>query len=167
MARQAKYGPYNYERILGMRNYNFAANVDEFVRATDKRMRALVLQSTEDLINQAQTPVAKGGKMRVDTGFLRASGQMSLTGMPSGPSRGEVDEDGNKKKYSAKQFSATATLANFQLGETIYFGWTAEYAKYREAFDGFLFSALQNWQSIVNKVAADIKRRSPANKATK
>jgi hypothetical protein len=159
MARQAKYGPYNYERTLGTRNYHFTADVDAFVQGTRKRMRALVLQSTEDLINQAQTPVAKGGKMRVDTGFLRASGQISLTGMPAGSTRGE---DG--KRYRAKNINATADLAGFTLGETIYFGWTAEYAKYREAYDGFLFSAIQNWQTIVNKVAEDIKRRSPANR---
>ena len=165
MARQAKYGPYNYERILGTRNYHFSADVDAFVQQTNKRMRALVLQSTEDLINQAQTPVAKGGKMRVDTGFLRASGQVSLTGMPSGPTRGDTNKDGSKRKYRVSDFSASAKLTGFQLGETIFFGWTAEYAKYREAYDGFLYSAIQNWQSIVNRVAEQIKQRSPANKA--
>ena len=36
-----------------------------------------------------QGPVAaagEGGRMRVDTGFLRASGQLSFNGMPTGPS---------------------------------------------------------------------------------
>ena len=162
MARKAKYGPYNYERKLGSRNYNFSATVEGFVTETEKRMTALAKQSTTNLINEVQTPTAKGGKMRVDTGFLRASGQMSLTGVPSGPVRGDPD-----KKYSWDSANAIADFANFALGQTIYFGWTANYAKYREAYDGFLISGIQNWQLIVNKVVAQIVARSPANKGNK
>lgn len=158
MARQSKYGPYNYERTLGTRNYNFSATVTSFVAETRKRMRALALQSTQELIEQVQTPVAKGGKMRVDTGFLRASGQISFTGIPSGPTVGDKD-----KKYKTKAI-ATVDYANWDIGETIYFGWTANYAKYREAYDGFLIAGVQNWQSIVNSVCARIKDRSPAGK---
>lgn len=146
-----------YKETLASRNYNLSATVNSFVAETQLRMTALAMQATQDLIEQVQTPVAKGGKMRVDTGFLRASGQMSLTGMPSGPARGDAD-----KTYSS-DFSI-ADLAGFQLGQTIYFGWTAEYAKYREAYDGFLISGIQNWQAIVNNVCAQIVARSPANK---
>lgn len=160
MARQGKYGPYNYERILGGRDYHFSATVDAFVAETRKRLSALGKQSVIELINQVQKPVAKGGKMRVDTGFLRASGKLSLTGMPTGPERGDKD-----KKYSTPTV-AVVDLAGWQPGQTIYFGWTAHYAKYREAYDGFLISGIQNWQAIVNSVAARIKARSPASKGT-
>lgn len=139
-------------------NYNLSATVDAFVAETTKRLRALALQASEDLINEVQTPVAKGGKMRVDTGFLRASGQVSLTGMPSGPTRGDKD-----KQYGTPP-DASVTLAGFTVGQTIYFGWTAHYAKYREAYDGFLISGIQNWQTIVNRVCEQIKARSPANR---
>lgn len=159
MARQAHYGPYNYERTLGTRNYTFAADVDAFVKETKKRMRALALQASQDLIEEIQTPTGKGGNMHLDTGFLRASGQVSLTGVPTGPSRGDP-----KQKYDWDSSSALATLAGFEIGQTIYFGWSANYAKYREAYDGFLISGIQNWQSIVNRVAAQIKAQSPANK---
>lgn len=154
-----KYGPFNYERILGTRDYTFSAQVEGFVTETEKRMVALAKQSTTDLINQVQTPVGKGGRMRVDTGFLRASGQMSLTGLPSGPVRGDPD-----KKYTWNKATAVADFANFALGSTIYFGWTANYAKYREAYDGFLITGIQNWQTIVNNVVAQIVARSPANR---
>lgn len=159
MPRQAHYGPYNYERTLGTRDYTFAADVDAFVKETKLRMRALVLQSTEDLIEEIQTVTGKGGKMRLDTGFLRASGQVSLTGVPIGPSRGDPSQ-----KYDWDSSSALVTLAGFDLGQTIFFGWTANYAKYREAYDGFLISGVQNWQTIVNRVAAQIKAQSPANR---
>lgn len=160
MARQAKYGPYNYERILGSRDYTFSAQVDAFVAETTKRITALGKQSVVELIEEVQTPRAKGGKMRVDTGFLRASGQLSLTGMPTGPERGDLD-----KKYTTAPIGLV-DLAGWRPGQTIWFGWTAHYAKYREAYDGFLISGIQNWQAIVNRVAAQIKARSPANKGT-
>lgn len=166
----AKYGPFNYERTLGSRNYNFSATVEGFVTETQKRMRALAMQATQELIEEVQTPTGKGGKMRVDTGFLRASGQMSLTGMPSGPVRGKARDKDDKSQdplYGWNNANAIADFANFTLGQTIYFGWTANYAKYREAYDGFLISGIQNWQTIVNRVCAQIVARSPANKGTK
>ncbi len=84
--------------------------------------------------------------MRVDTGFLRASGQASLTGLPSGPS---------DKSEAPGQFDYTFVLAQARLGGTIWFGWTANYAIYREFQDGFMRSAAQNWQDIVAQVARE------------
>lgn len=150
----ATYGPHKYQFILGKRDYNLSATVDKFVKETKERLTAVVRQSVQDLVNEAQTPVAKGGKMPVDTGFLRASGQMSLTGMPSGPVRGE---DGQSYDYNPA--ATLKVLGEFKDGDTIFFGWTADYAKYREAYDGFLISAVQNWQTIVNKNAAALRKR--------
>jgi hypothetical protein len=125
------------------------------------------LQSTQELINEVQKPVGKGGKMRVDTGFLRASGQMSLTGMPTGPVRGRKrtpEEAKDKVIYETKPAAVVKLGNEFQLGNSIFFGWVANYAKYREAYDGFLISGIQNWQSIVDRVTARIKARSPGNR---
>lgn len=134
---------------------SFTAQVDDFVLKTEKRMVALVRQSVQEVVDIAQTPVAKGGNMRVDTGFLRASGQMSLTGMPGGPGRGDKG-----KPYNWSASSVELTLANVKVGNTIFFGWSANYAKYREAYDGFLEGAVQKWPAIVTKVCAEIKARS-------
>lgn len=135
---------------------NFQAQVAAFVLKSDARLTAVVRESTKRLVDEAQTPVGKGGKMRVDTGFLRASGQMSLTGLPTGPVRGE-----NKapNSYTTSDATIITSLAGFKLGNSIYFGWTANYAKYREAYDGFLSSAVANWQQIVDRVCADLKSR--------
>lgn len=158
MARQTKYGPYNYERKFAGRDYNFSATVDAFVQETQKRLRAVFIASTVDLIEEVQTPVAKGGKMRVDTGFLRASGQYSFSGLPTGPARGDPD-----KKYKYNPIGQV-DLVDLEIGQTIWFGWTANYARIREAYDGFLISGIQNWQSIVNRRCEQIKQRSPANR---
>lgn len=124
---------------------NFEAQVSDIVRRSNIKLDAVIKGSLQDLVIEANTPVAKGGKMRVDTGFLRASGHMSLTGMPSGPSRGD-----DKETYAPSDSNVALTLAGVEAGQTVYFGWTAAYAAARESKDGFLESALQNWQKIVD-----------------
>lgn len=135
-----------------------SADIDAIILTTNKRLLAVMRQSISDVINEAQLATKKGGKMRVDTGFLRASGQASLSGMPQGPGRGEPG-----KEYPYDQRTSTggvgatisgteniiATLGNLQIGHVFYFGWTANYARYRELYDGFLESALRNWGRIV------------------
>lgn len=144
-------------RYVGRRrNYsNLAADIEDFVEVCDKRMVALMRQSLSDVIDNAQLAAGKGGRMRVNTGFLRASGQASLTGMPTGPIRGELTEPGAYR--SVDKYSDTVKVAlligehsgGMKLGDTFYFGWTAAYAQYRELFDGFLEGALQHWHRIV------------------
>lgn len=135
---------------------SFEAQVNRLVRKTKRNMSALVRASVQDVVDMAQTPVAKGGRMRIDTGFLRLSGKMSLTGMPTGPVRGEKGGS-----YSSGDSNATvvASLGAWQIGVTIYFGWTAEYARYRELYDGFLATALQEWPRIVDRNINKINKR--------
>lgn len=157
----ARYGPHRYEYELGKRNYNVETQVTDFVAETKRRISAVVKMSVQEVFNTASTPTAKGGKMRVDTGFLRASGKISLTGMPSGPGRGERKEPNS---YSFDEDTAVAALTGHKTGQSIFVGWHANYAKYREAYDGFLFSALQNWQKIVDKYCNELMKRKGAPK---
>lgn len=145
-----------------MANQSFQAQVDTIIVNSEHRMNLVMQQSLLNAINQMQTPTAKGGKMRVDTGFLRASGQSSLNGMPTGPSR--KPEDAKKHEFDDGERSypqTEVTIGQLTFGSTFFFGWTASYAKYREAYDGFMASVLQNWQQIVNNVVEEAKRRFP------
>jgi hypothetical protein len=135
----------------------FVAQVDEFIAKTDKRMTALMRESLQRTVDDAQLPVAKGGRMRIDTGFLRASGQGSLSGMPTGPVRGESDVKGFYDSGGATP--VVVELSQMKLGAPFFFGWTANYARYREAYDGFLEGAVQKWQQTVNAVTEEIKAR--------
>lgn len=168
MARRRSYGPRNYsnlggyEQKLGSRDYRLSATVTEFVADSQKRLDVLVLQSAEDLINEVKRDTSEGGKMRVDTGFLVSSGQVSLDGMPSGPGEGikrTADQPQGTRLYAKPGAAAIASLKGFKLGRAIYFGWTANYAKYREAYDGFLISGIQNWQTIVSRNCEAIRKR--------
>jgi len=137
---------------------NFQAQVDAIILKTDKRMLALQREAIQRTVDIAQTPVAKGGRMRVDTGFLRASGQGSLTGMPTGPMRGDPNATPGQYDNGSKS-SVVLVLAQMQLGAIFFFGWTANYAKYREVKDGFLEAAAQRWPQTVREVIAEIKAR--------
>lgn len=132
----------------------FTAQVEDIVAGNNERLTALMRQSIQDVVNDMQTPVGKGGKMRVDTGFLRASGQASLNGMPTGPSRGDAGG-----KYTYDDGSVIVTIGQLKLGSILWFGWTANYAKYREAYDGFLESALQKWPQIVKRNTELIRQK--------
>jgi len=143
------------------RNYgNFSADIEDIVTVNEKRMTALMRQSLQDVINNASQSTAKGGRMRVDTGFLRGSGKASLTGMPSGPTRGEKTEPGAYGGADAAlDTSVASAIENLEMGNTFYFGWTANYAKYREVFDGFLEGALMQWGRIVAFNTDTIRQR--------
>lgn len=141
---------------------SFSAQVSAWVRATKARQTAVLRDSTQRLIEQAQTvgPSVKnpfggaGGKMPIATGFLRASMAVSFDGMPSGPGRG--DPSGS---YSADESQVTLKLAGVEIGKTIYAGWTANYAVFVEEKYGFMRSAAQNWQAIVDDAAREAQAR--------
>lgn len=141
-----------------------SAPVDDWVQATKKRMIAVRNASIEKVVNAAQLPTGKGGRMRVDTGFLRASGQMTLNGFPTGPIRG--DDDATKYFYDdgerpgSEVTPVALILARASLGTDIYFGWTANYARYRESQDGFLRLAAQRWPDFVAESTKTAKSRS-------
>jgi len=143
---------------------NFAAQIDDWVRKTQARTKAVLQESTSRLIEEAQTvgPSVKnpsngaGGKMPDDTGFLRASMAISFDGMPAGPSRGDA-----KQAYAYDDNQVTLKLAGVEVGKTIYAGWTAEYAPYAEERYGFCRSAAMNWQSIVSQTIDDAKAKYP------
>lgn len=138
---------------------NFVATVDDFIRKSNARMLAVAQTAIQSVIDDAQTPVAKGGRMRIDTGFLRASGQASLNGFPTGPDIKPPNAGPNTFAYQDQ--SATLVLAQMGLGDSFFWGWTANYAKYREAHDAFLDLAVQRWQEYVNAAVAEAKRRIP------
>lgn len=134
----------------------FSATLDEWARKSKNRMNAINRQSIQDVIDDAQTPLAKGGRMHVDTGFLRASGSASNTGMPSGPVRG----DSNVPNYYSPDSGAVETvIAKTEIGTPFFFGWTAAYARIREQKDAFLRLAAQKWPTFVRQNVQKAKER--------
>lgn len=130
-----------------------SADIEDFVVKSNDRLLAVMRGSLRDVVEDMQTPTGKGGRMRVDTGFLRASGRASLEGFPTG--NGVQPANAPTGQYTGiyddwTGDSVNAVLLNMELGDTFFWGWVARYAPVREIYDGFMDTALQNWQGYVN-----------------
>ncbi len=138
---------------------SFSAVVDDWVNAVPERVEAVRKQAFQETIKIAQKPRAKGGNMRVDTGFLRASGQVTLNtplltteANPYKPGKG-VQVRYNNMDVSVKIASATPK-------DKMYFSYTANYAVPRERKDGFVRVAAAQWPATVRRVANNLARRA-------
>lgn len=132
-----------------------AGNLDAWVLKVNARIEGVAKTATQRVIHAAQVPTAKGGRMRVDTGFLRNSGVMQIGSMPSGPS------EQSEGMGAGGDQQVTLAVAGWKLDGPIYFGWTASYARFRESKDGFLRVAAADWQKFINEATAEMKRRHP------
>jgi hypothetical protein len=123
---------------------------DTSLGASDEQViqcRCIEAVSIQDVIAAAQTPVAKGGNMPVDTGFLRNS---LVSGLNGG------FENAGPDAYAV-------TIAQMDSGDVARFGWTAEYAEHQEYGTSkmtgrhFAGSAVARWQEFVNRNVAKVK----------
>lgn len=128
-------------------NRKFIADVSAFVDKTKEQMLRVAKQSIQDTITIAQTPVAKGGDMPVDTGFLRNS---LVTKAGAGAIEGPN--------------SFVLGLSIFELGDPFAVEWSADYAISRHymvgtASGGGLWrdKAAQRWSAIVEKNARAVQ----------
>lgn len=135
------------------------AELDKWVLQTERRMKAVVRGATDRVMDIAQTPEAKGGRMPVDTGFLRNSLVSSVNG-----------------GGTAKGASSYALIAGtMDAGDIATFGWTADYARrlnggftgqdklgrtYNQAGRHWLEGAAAQWPAIV--AAETLKAKAAA-----
>lgn len=125
----------------------FTAQIKAFADRTQEKIEAVVKQSAQEVFTIAQTPKAQGGRMPVDTGFLRNSLIASLNGSTVG---------GGADAY-------VLAVAGAELGDTIFAGWTASYARFMEygtsktPANFFMLSAAQQWGAIVERNAALVR----------
>lgn len=139
---------------------SFTAQVDDWVKETKARMEAVFKESTQRTVEIMQTPVAKGGNMPVDTGFLRNS----LMGGLNSPRSGNGVNSGVPVDYDDTDI--VLTIASADLEDTIYMTYSANYARYVEygangrPGRGFVRLAAQRWQSTVSQVALEARQRS-------
>lgn len=138
-----------------MAKTDFAKQVGEFVAKSEGRMTAVFRASAQDVIKEAQRPRAKGGNMRVDTGWLVNSGIAELNTIPSGEA--DKPKDYNNPTWNPQPMILVINKA--KLGDRVIFGWVARYSRPREAKDGFLRLAAQQWPEIVRRNARALRQR--------
>lgn len=140
----------------------FTAQVSEQVAGAKALMLAVRNEAVQRTIEIAQTPVAKGGNMPVDTGFLRASG-VATTGAVPGPGAAEPVEG---KSYTWDTGAVALVIAGADLQDIITFAYTANYARPQEygarGRQGrrFVGLAAQQWQRTVSEVVTEAKGRA-------
>lgn len=124
---------------------SFAATVEQWVAETVLAAEAVGRTAADNLLRDAQTPVAQGGNMPVDTGNLRNSLAVGVNVEPTAPTPAYV-----------------AQLAGFSLGDTISARWTADYAPHVEYGTrgrpgrGFVRHAAARWQDHVAAAEAEV-----------
>ncbi len=138
---------------------DFAAQIRAFSEKAKARQAAIFKGSAERVLERAGTPKAQGGRMPVDTGFLRNSARASTEGVPT-------SEGGDPP----------LVFAAMKVGDTVTVGWTAAYAlrmehgfmgedalgrTYAQQGNGFLRAEVQNWPFIVAEVTQEVQALIP------
>lgn len=125
----------------------FTADVSAWSERQKLAMRDIARESIQDVMDIAQTPKAKGGRMPVDTGFLRNSVASGLNGAFG----------------AADSTMIELTIASLDIGDIAQFRWTAAYAYFQEVGTAtmtgnhFLSTAAAQWPAIVAANAARVK----------
>ena len=122
---------------------SFTAQIKAFTDRAKEKLETVVKASAQEVFSIAQTPKAQGGRMPVDTGFLRNSLVAELNGSTVA---------GGADAY-------VLAVAGMDLGDTVFAGWTAKYARHMEYGTSrtpgnfYMLAAAQQWQAIVARNA--------------
>lgn len=125
----------------------FTAQIGVFADRAKEKLETVIKQSAQEVFSIAQTPKAQGGRMPVDTGFLRNSLIATLNGSAVGSGADAY----------------VMAVAGAEIGDTIFAGWAAEYARHMEYGTSktpgnfYMLSAAQQWQAIVARNAALVR----------
>lgn len=144
-----------------MAKLGFSATIKQWAKDIPEAAEAVRNQSAQEVVEDMQTPMSKGGRMRVDTGFLRNSLLASTSAMPSINSSARPAA-GASYSYDAGQVEAVILGADFD--DTLYFGYTASYAGFREYGargqppDAFVRTAAQKWPQIVARNTEKVRK---------
>jgi hypothetical protein len=139
---------------------DFSATVNSWITETKERLLAVRNESAQRVIEVMQTPVASGGNLPVDTGFLRASLRATL-GEPAFP---VTENPGGSFSYDAGTVSLV--IADAKITDTITAVYGANYAIFvnygtsRTPARRFVDLAAQQWPRIVEEVAAEARARA-------
>jgi len=129
-----------------MAKQTFAAQIRNFEKKTLEKLRRIIQIAAQSAFQDAQKPIGEGGRMPVDTGFLRDSEQSGLNG----------------SVIAKGQDTYVLSIAQVKIGDVLFLVWTAEYAAYVEYGTSrmparfFMRGAAQQWQRFVDEAARKV-----------
>lgn len=148
---------------------NFAAQVGAWAAKTKQRQTAVFRSSAQRVANEVRQTVNEGGALPIKTGNLRRSLLASTTAMPSTAAA--------KTEFGDKSGEIQLTIAGAEIGQTVYLGFQANYARrlnygfvgedslgrtYNQAGRHFVEAVAQRWPQIVKEEAARIQSQVEA-----
>ncbi|MDR7032939.1 HK97 gp10 family phage protein [Mesorhizobium sp. BE184] len=132
---------------------SFAATVGNWCQKVPNALEVVFKEAAQELVSQL------GQLAPVDTGFLRASLMASTTAMP------QLTRANPGVSVPADLGDIVLVINGADLGDTIYLGYTANYAAFvaygaqGRAPRPWVTLAAQRWPMIVDEVAARVKQR--------
>mgnify|MGYP007087006928 CR=1 FL=1 len=125
----------------------FSDTISKWTQRMNVAMEAVAKESAQELAEEVSKPIAKGGRIPVDTGFLRNSMAAALNSIPSGESSDSFDMQ-----------PVTLVINKLKAGDRLVLGFTANYARVMEYRYFFVRSAAQNWPLHVDKSIKKVSR---------
>lgn len=133
---------------------SFAATVGAWCERVPNALEVVFKESAQELVSELNKLVPVGG-----TGFLRASLMASTTAMP------QLTRANSGVSVPADLGDIVLVINGADLGDTIYLGYTANYAAHvhygarGNAARPWVTMVAQRWESIVAAKAAEVKAR--------
>jgi len=137
-----------------MATVTFSSKIADWVRRVEGGAEAVFKESAQEVVSQAQAMVP------VATGFLRNSLLASTTAMP--PINPAATGDG---AGLGAWDDVALVIAGAELGDTLFFGWTAAYSGYvhwgarGQPPRPWVSMAAQRWPGIVADKTAELQKR--------
>lgn len=138
----------------------FSATVNKWVLESQRKLLAVFKTAVQSTMEEVQD------RTPVDTGYLRATLTASITGPITDLTKNPVTghNPGDPPVYTKPFNNYAFVIAGAELGDTIYGGFTANYAVYVEygaqgrTGVGMVRLAAQNWQKNVDRAVAQLRR---------
>lgn len=136
---------------------DFDVEVQAWVGQTKEDIETVFKIASQELFFAILTPVSQGGRMRVDTGFLRASFRVTL----DTPVLRATANEGVSYTFDSGPIALTINGAS--IGQTIFGTFTANYARFREYGakgqppDAFVMTNAARWDEFVNEAVLQVR----------
>jgi hypothetical protein len=141
---------------------SFSAKVSAWVKETKERRVAVYRESAQRIVDIMQTPMAAGGRMRVDTGFLRSSIRAAI----GTANFATMAKPVGQLKFTYDAAAISLVIAGADITDPIEVVYTANYARAREynpngqTPDRFVAMAAQQWVRVVDEVCREAQARN-------
>lgn len=130
---------------------SFSAKIEGWARKTEQRTVDVFREAARATDEEVARPKEEGGNLPVLSGNLRRSRAASTIGPPATLWR--------QKEFTGTDAGVLSVIQGAAIGQTIWIGFQAPYAKKAEENHGFVRLTAQRWPQIVEEAVRAVKSR--------